>query len=82
MHTDFSEMFIVLASVNKNIIIDHKAQLFLIFVRKMVPNVFMYTFQFIVYNDRLLISIIRRFWSVGYNQFCIKRSQSLKIEKR
>lgn len=33
MHADFSEIFIILASVNKNIIIEHKAQLFIIFVR-------------------------------------------------
>lgn len=31
MHTDFSEMFVVLASVNKNTIVEHKAQLFIIF---------------------------------------------------
>lgn len=31
MHTDFSEMFIILTSVNKIIIIKHKAQLFFYF---------------------------------------------------
>ena len=33
MHADFSEMFSALASVN-NIVTEHKAQLFIIFVKK------------------------------------------------
>lgn len=33
MHADFTDMFIVLASVNKNSI-EHNGQLFIIFVRK------------------------------------------------
>lgn len=74
-------MFMVLASVNKNIIIVHKAQLFLIFVRRMVPEVFMHTFQLIIYNYQLLVNIIRRFWSVGYNQFYTKTSQIPKNGK-
>lgn len=82
MHADFTDMFIVLASVNANII-EHKGPIIYYFCEEnRYPNCMCRcNFHAIFYNNQLLMSIIKKFCPASCNQFCIKTNQSLKREK-